>query len=608
MAKTTKRKLSKGKGGKEEGREKVKRIKKDTKEDLNGVGNTGSSIPGTVTDNKLITKLESSLQWLKATNAEKDGSSQEEIVLEECKLIEIDAIKAKEDGKDVLRGNEQLWTKYVRCVLKICLRSDVVVADRVRAAYLAAMEKLCVMRYSADKSQVKLIYEMITGHSNFLSTLLEGPKCPRDALLSLMCSLCRLDPGAVCSSTHLPVLLGAYGGTLSEADQCVLEMLYLHETNGTSLGTYRPCLWGKVAVEHYRGGARASSLSKIPKVSEVLALIDAKRMEKTATNFPITLELTPMSSNNCYFGHDLYDPRFFLPLLSQICSPGMFVDRHLRLMESGSMALVFSSLSSRDKNMRSLGYTVLSRMYSQLEAAKLTEEKKVWLHVVDLVRNGCRGNNNNKSSASLTRIPSIVAVFLARLCKIFRTPLDPMYKSLSSFVLAKPVLDLFRVPEFLRLFHSREPNHAVERHWVLEVIRDGMRDEMDFSVAQKELFLKMLMTFHDSVLADGESKVLIRQVLLRAVSMEQPAFDLVKNHGLLTWISSILTNDESAIDCCKISCQAWRSVSRAEKVPASVVSEFALVFGKLAKKKSNFEETTSADLDECYQMTKGLRK
>ena len=62
------------------------------------------------------------------------------------------------------------------------------------------------------------------------------------------------------------------------------------------------------------------------------------------------------------------------------------------------------------------------------------------------------------------RIPHLVTAFLIRSTRVLSNPLDPLFKSISSFVLAKPVMDLFEVPEFLRLFHSNDViNHSVQQ-------------------------------------------------------------------------------------------------------------------------------------------------
>ena len=53
------------------------------------------------------------------------------------------------------------------------------------------------------------------------------------------------------------------------------------------------------------------------------------------------------------------------------------MDRHLKLVESGLLSLVFASFSSQDKGVRQVGYLALARIYEQLERAKLTMEKQV---------------------------------------------------------------------------------------------------------------------------------------------------------------------------------------------------------------------------------------
>jgi hypothetical protein len=62
----------------------------------------------------------------------------------------------------------------------------------------------------------------------------------------------------------------------------------------------------------------------------------------------------------------LYDPRFFLHLFAQICSAESYVDRHLKLIESGVLGLAIASLSCRDELMRGAGATLLSRVFVQV--------------------------------------------------------------------------------------------------------------------------------------------------------------------------------------------------------------------------------------------------
>ena len=98
----------------------------------------------------------------------------------------------------------------------------------------------------------------------------------------------------------------------------------------------------------------------------------------------------------------------------------------------------------------------------------------MWLHLINVVRNGIANSGKRQRSKDdadddddyhddeenhrgVIRIPGILSAFLVRTCMILNNPLDPMYKAISSFLLAKPMLAVYGIPEFLRLFHSKDP-------------------------------------------------------------------------------------------------------------------------------------------------------
>jgi len=169
---------------------------------------------------------------------------------------------------------------------------------------------------------------------------------------------------------------------------------------------------------------------------------------------------------------------------------------------------------------------VKSRFDLQLESARksLSAEKQVWLHLINVVRNGIANSAKSQpvhknghegegeeedlhiaeayNSGTILRIPSVLSAFLVRTCMILNNPLDPLYKAVSNFLLAKPLLTVYSVPEFLRLFHSKDPlQHDVEREWIVTVLRDGLRDDLSYSLMQQNFVFKMVQSFHDSSLA-----------------------------------------------------------------------------------------------------------
>ncbi len=169
-------------------------------------------------------------------------------------------------------------------------------------------------------------------------------------------------------------------------------MLALLDRRGSSsvgdpgwLAEFSPLLWGPPAVSHYsaKKESRATSLWRVPKASEVLSLIEPEKMSRTAADFPLDLPLDASTDAEADDKADgdkeeedgvlaspddkgRYDPRFFLPVLSQLCSPGSYVDRHLHLVERGGLALALAALSSHHQDVRKAGYLVLARIHQVL--------------------------------------------------------------------------------------------------------------------------------------------------------------------------------------------------------------------------------------------------
>ena len=485
--------------------------------------------------------------------------------------------------------HNEVWTKFVKGVLKQSLK--LVVSDNKEKTgkrgtqALNTLISLCRKLYGISNTKKKKtrgwkenadedcqrILNMICGHSNFLSLLYTKNKS-RDwqtlkfDILNLIIVLIESNP-KICEDLELPVFLGAYHATLSASDNAILQIVHRCEveTSGegkvSKLAMLQPLLWGQAAVSKY--STLHNKRTKVTQTSEILQLIEPERMLRSAVNFPLPLKMD--ISQNYPIEHDsnYYDPRFFLPLVCHLCAPGAYIDRHLKLIESGVLALVFASFSSYDSIMRALGCTALCRIYNQIASAKkaLSAEKQIWLHLIEVVKNGISQQIDDADGIP-KRVPSIVIAFLAKSTTILSSPLDPMYKPISSFFLAKPALDMFSVPNFLRLFHSQNirqcqendeelnegvskpipfsnNQHIIERNWILSVIRDGMRDTLDFSILQQNFVFKILLTFFSSKnknLCDNASKHIILNILKLAVGIKSKVLDLIKRQGFLIWV------------------------------------------------------------------------
>jgi hypothetical protein len=136
-------------------------------------------------------------------------------------------------------------------------------------------------------------------------------------------------------------------------------------------------------------------------------------------------------------------------------------------------------------------------------------------------------------------LSSLVTVFLVRVVDILLTALSPLYKTVARSILAKPAMDLQAVPEFSRLFNSADLNSKAEQRWVLEMVRDGMRDNLDYSLANRSFVCKILQSQWASVAIDRVGHLLVLDVLERCVATNYGCTDLMNRHGLLTWLVGV---------------------------------------------------------------------
>ena len=439
--------------------------------------------------------------------------------------------------KDFNGKIEEDVTKFAKNMLKYSLRPE---KDETRDD--EALLALCgVCEKSSDQGIQDMIYALITGHSQFIPIMLSSEMSSKKVpLLKLILTLLKQDP-SLCSSLQVPIYLGAYNASLSQVDQLLLEILQIHEIDASvSFQAFKPMVWGTNAIAKYSvlSQARQVSASKTSKVSEILALFHPERMFNSALHCPNRFSDLDNTT--------LYDPRFVLPLICQLCSPNRFVDKHLKLIESGALAMAFASLSCRQEPIRNTGLVALQRIYDQFQKAKksLSAEKQIWLHLLDIVRNGLIKVSNDNGERVTTRLPHITTSFLIHVTKILSNPLDTMFKSISHFILAKPLMELFTVPEFLRLFHSSSvTHHSTEQEWILSIICHGIKDELDYSILQQNFIPKMLMSFYDAgQQVQSKSKQLILNIFLNICRLPSAASDLVRNHGFLFWLAKIQPN------------------------------------------------------------------
>ena len=63
----------------------------------------------------------------------------------------------------------------------------------------------------------------------------------------------------------------------------------------------------------------------------------------------------------------------------------------------------------------------------------------------------------------------------------------------------------------------------MERHWILTVLDEGMRDRLDYNVCQQQYIFKMIMSFYPSTLASKKSRGLVVSILTKVASLPDTA-------------------------------------------------------------------------------------
>ncbi|XP_026759504.2 uncharacterized protein LOC113518736 [Galleria mellonella] len=239
----------------------------------------------------------------------------------------------------------------------------------------------------------------------------------------------------------------------------------------------------------------------------------------------------------------IYDPVFLFPLLSHLLAPGS-VASCFKILRTGLLSLPVMALSSHCPSMRAAAYHVLHRFCMLLETETRHKNDKLFLtDFINTLRQSLSTAINNGNVADNIvgdlknpRLPAVDALYLAKALMVSTAPFDPLYKPVNNFFIAKQLIDLTVVPDFLNLFHDSDVESADRRIWILEVIRDGLKTMTDVNIVFKTMCLKMIMDFYSSVLSDRKTQEKILGVLSSLTAIPRAMEILVSGYGFMSWL------------------------------------------------------------------------
>ena len=450
----------------------------------------------------------------------------------EDKIISL-ALEAAEGHGEIKVGPLlKLWEPFVKMSLKFLYKKPNV---------HKLLSLLVPTIYSQSQTKVHLtahmMFQMTISHTAFLDTLLSetSESTAKDGLVNLIYELCKIEPD--CFEINLAnSLTGAYSPTLSVTNQRLLYLIEHFSKAKTNQSFECPTLWGKPSLDQRKvSELLGSSLDRQVPVKNILEQINPKLMQDSLLHFPVirlmdSRDQAVTEAHNLKSKSNIYDPRFMLKLFAQILSEDKIVPVRM-FVEKDCLSYLMISLSSHDMETRLVAYQCLNRFYHHLEGSRC-QEKMELTFVLDLF-NASRTKHGQK-------VTSVIALFFAKVVKLVLFPADHMYVPMFRFFMAKAQVDLNSVPEFYQLFFSATQQLKSEKYWILTLLWEGMRETSDYNLIQKHYIFKIVMAFYTSALSDLQSRLLILKMIWYACRVKVASVDLVKNHGLLTWLSGVI--------------------------------------------------------------------
>jgi hypothetical protein len=305
----------------------------------------------------------------------------------------------------------------------------------------------------------------------------KGPA--KTGIIRLISTLISTSPSIYSRSNLLSQLSSSYKGSLSEGDRQILKLWHLVEQKcGVSMAQHA-LKWGSNQTTD-PGRSVSATGDAVSASVDCLSSIDSNLMMQTIEWFEVdsagydpssvdTFNQKKRVFSSKHGAH--YDARFILPLVaSSIILAGDRLDRK-KLIESNALGLATMAMSSEDESIRKVGYFVMHHAMQTIEAAEDLKEKDQVILLLSAFKNGITVSNAQETP----RIPTIVALFVAKSLNIMCKPDNLMYPLVNQFLLKRPFLDIGDVPMFYSLMNSGSDDCRRERVWLFRLLASGLR-------------------------------------------------------------------------------------------------------------------------------------
>nr|XP_045624958.1 nucleolar pre-ribosomal-associated protein 1-like [Procambarus clarkii] len=469
-------------------------------------------------------------------------------------IVEILPKVDKQSCHSILTTNKQ-WSSFVRKVLRNGLNDQSLGPD-----LLHILSLLCEIIYKKDIQRsvnedentlpIITLYEMVMAHSQYPTLMFNKARewgRLKEQVIALQQTLVDCEE-KVCREHHVPILLGAYGASMSAVDQRILKLLHAYERKGY-MGNYEPVLWGDAAIAHFGVLSSGFNLFKEPSVEQILGLLEIDRIMQTCYKFDTRLPLEPMDIQK--EDPSIYDMRFLMPLMLYLAEKNI---TEIDYAECGAVAIGFIALTSHQRDVWGAGAAVLRCMVEKMEKSSHRRLKLPWLWLVGVVSCAFEGKQR--------RLPALTTHFLIRASQLLSQPGHPMYKPVLNYLFLKPAFKVYYVPELFQLYSSTHiTDNREHRSFLLTTLSTGIRQILDYNICQRTFTSTLVIGMLQAPSVDNELRVQALDVLEAMVRIPRGAVELTVNQNLLTVLPLVVLPVNTAVPKPNASSRAATSVN-----------------------------------------------
>ncbi|KAF9959147.1 hypothetical protein BGZ72_010277 [Mortierella alpina] len=359
----------------------------------------------------------------------------------------------------------------------------------------------------------------------------------RLAIIQLIYTLTSLEPATCCKAGFLPMLLACYSASTSVADQLVLAVLRITESQTAGSISNRAPIWGPGA-ENTR---TSNALFGQAMINESLDRIDPNVMMISLIHFPLDRELEAIPPTVTLQDYDedvlklrqapIYDPCFLLPLFGTYMAFGNQLDCR-RMIEVNGLGMVIVALSSNDENMRLAAFSLLDDFYSILSTATLREKNQLLL-LLNALKNSVVDRDDGMAPP---RLPAAITTFVAHALATLLRPDHFMYPHVNKFCLQRPTIDLEDIPMFYSMFNSSSDQHRKERVWMLRLLAASLKTAEDYKLFKRRHVVDLLTAFFNSQLSEPLSRKIVIEIVFNATAIPKVSLQLMTQSAFLSWL------------------------------------------------------------------------